>query len=240
MKKIICSNYIELSRTAADIIAEEMIKNPRAVLGLATGSTPIGTYEQLIAKHREDGLDFSGITTFNLDEYYGLDARHPQSYNYFMHEKFFRHININYENVHFPNGTPSNIEEECKRYDALLEACGGIDLQLLGIGMNGHIGFNEPGNTLQINTHLVNLTKGTIKANSRFFASEEEVPDRAITMGIGGILKAKRILLLVSGKGKAEIVSDMLDGRLNTHKPASVLQIHKDVTTIIDIGIVPA
>jgi len=237
MKKIICNNYIEMSRTAANIIAEEITKNPGAVLGLATGSTPVGTYEELIVKHKKEGLDFSNVITFNLDEYHGLDAKHPQSYNYFMYEKFFRHININYENVHFPNGTPSNIEEECRRYDALLEVHGGIDLQLLGIGMNGHIGFNEPGNTLQINTHLVNLTKETIKANSRFFASEAEVPNRAITMGIGGILKAKKILLLVSGKGKAEIVSDMLDGRLSTHKPASVLQIHKDVTIIIDIDI---
>lgn len=234
MNMIVAKDYEALSEQGASIIAQEIKTNPSAVLGLATGSTPLGIYRKLAQMHKEEGLDFSFITTFNLDEYYGLAPNHEQSYAYFMRKNLFEHVNIQLKNTHIPNGMAADILEECKKYDDLIEARGGIDLQLLGIGANGHIGFNEPSEELLIGTHLVNLTENTIKANSRFFDSIEAVPKQAITMGIGSIMKAKKILLLAYGKSKAEIISKIIDGKCSTKVPASILQVHPQVTIIID------
>lgn len=234
MKIIVAKDYKELSKKAAKIIADEVIANPNVILGLATGSTPIGTYKELVNMHNEEDLDFSKVVSFNLDEYYGLNSEHEQSYRYFMNENLFNHININNKNTYIPNGMVENIENECKRYDQLVEEKGGIDLQLLGIGGNGHIGFNEPDEELSINTHLVDLAEHTIKANSRFFNSLEEVPKKAITMGLGGIMKAKKVLVLVSGIDKAEIIGKIINGKCSTKVPASILQMHPQATLIID------
>lgn len=234
MKIIAAKNYEELSRISASIIANEIKANPNLVLGLATGSTPIGTYRELIRMHKEEKLDFSKITTFNLDEYYGLSAGHKQSYAYFMKHNLFDHININIQNTFIPSGTTKNIIEECKNYDELIVKKGGIDLQLLGIGLNGHIGFNEPSEELSIGTHLVDLDEKTIKSNSRFFNSLKEVPRQAITMGLGPIMKAKKILLLACGKEKAEIIGQIINGKCSTKVPASILQVHPYVTIVID------
>ena len=185
--------------------------------------------------NREENLDFSKVVTFNLDEYYGLTPDNPQSYNYFMFENLFNHVNIQKENVHIPDGRASDIENYCKEYDNQIEKYGGIDLQLLGIGVNGHIGFNEPAEELIVGTHLTDLTEDTIKANSRFFDSADQVPTKAITMGIGSIMKAKKIMLLASGKGKAEIMAKLLNNNLvTTTNPASLLMLHQDVTIIMD------
>ena len=234
MEIIAAKDYEELSKISANIISKEIIKKPDLVLGLATGSTPIGTYKELIKKHKEEGLDFSEVAVFNLDEYYGLPPDHEQSYAYFMRENFFKHININMKNVYIPNGMTDNIDEECHTYDALIEERGGIDLQLLGIGVNGHIGFNEPDDELAVGTHLVNLTHKTIQSNSRFFKRINEVPKQAITMGVGSIMKAKKILLLAHGENKAEIMAKTISGKLNTEIPASMLQTHPKATFIID------
>lgn len=234
MKIVVAENYQELSKLAARIIAEAVQSKPDGVLGLATGSTPLGTYQELIRIHHEEGLDFSRIVTFNLDEYYGLHSLHPQSYGYFMRENLFKHINIDLKNTHIPNGTPEDLEAECRAYDELLTAHGGIDLQLLGIGENGHVGFNEPSANLNVYTHLVQLKEETIRANSRFFSSLKEVPTQAITMGLGGILKAKKILLLAAGKAKAPVIAKLLEGKLSTQVPASILQVHPQVVVIVD------
>ncbi|MBS4538730.1 glucosamine-6-phosphate deaminase [Clostridium sp. D2Q-11] len=234
MKIIVAKDYEELSKKAADIIAQEIKTKSNPILGLATGSTPIGTYKELVNLHREEDLDFSKVETFNLDEYYGLDSTHEQSYSYFMKKNLFNNVNINMNNTHIPNGLTEDIEKECKDYDALIEKKGGIDLQLLGIGVNGHIGFNEPGEELSTGTHLVDLETNTIKANSRFFDSIEEVPKKAITMGLASIMKSKRILLLANGENKKEIISKIIDGKVSTNVPASILQVHSNVTIIID------
>ncbi len=234
MNIIVVNDYEELSEQGASIIAREIKTNPKAVLGLATGSTPIGTYMKLVRKHKEEGLDFSSVTTFNLDEYYGLAPNHEQSYAYFMRKNLFDHVNIQPQNNYIPNGIAADIIGECKKYDELIEAKGGIDLQLLGIGANGHIGFNEPSEELLIGTHLVDLAENTIKANSRFFHSVEEVPRQAITMGIGSIMKAKKILLLACGENKAKIISKIIDGKCSTKVPASILQVHPQVIIVID------
>jgi len=235
MKLLIAKNYDDLSKKASEIIADEIKKNPRAVLGLATGSTPVGTYKELVRLHKEQRLDFSKVVTFNLDEYYGLTPDNPQSYHYFMNDNLFNHINIDPKNIHIPDGTAIDIEFHCKLYDEEIEKYGGIDLQLLGIGPNGHIGFNEPDEKLVLNTHITDLSEETINANSRFFNSIDEVPKKAITMGIGSIMQAKRILLLANGKGKAEIIARLLNENVvSTKIPASLLMLHHDVTIIID------
>ncbi|HQA60242.1 MAG TPA: glucosamine-6-phosphate deaminase [Tepidanaerobacteraceae bacterium] len=235
MQIFIEKDYSAMSKKAAQIFANGIQQKPDLVLGLATGSTPIGTYQELIRMHKEEGLDFSKAVSFNLDEYYGLASDNPQSYNYFMFENLFNHVNIKKENVHIPNGLVSDVETYCKQYDEEIEKYGGIDLQLLGIGVNGHIGFNEPAEELVLGTHLTDLTEDTIKANSRFFDSPEEVPTKAITMGIGSIMKAKKILLLASGKNKAEIMAKLLNSDVVTTKvPASLLMLHPDVTIIMD------
>ena len=234
MKVIKVKDYNELSSKAAQLITKQIIKKKNSVLGLATGSTPIGVYQELIGKFQKGELDFSEVITFNLDEYYGLSPEHPQSYYFFMWDIFFKHINIKKENVHLLNGVTENVDKECKQYEDLIKKNGGIDLQILGIGDNGHIGFNEPDVSLNTKTHLVNLTAKTIKANSRFFNDVQEVPRQAITMGIGTIMRARKIILLASGKRKAKVIERTINGPINTKVPASVLQLHNDVTIVVD------
>jgi len=234
VKVIKVKDYNELSSKAAQLITEQIIKKKNSVLGLATGSTPIGVYQELIGKFQKGELDFSEVITFNLDEYYGLSPEHPQSYYFFMWDIFFKHINIKKENVHLLNGVTENVDKECKQYEDLIKKNGGIDLQILGIGDNGHIGFNEPDVSLNTKTHLVNLTAKTIKANSRFFNDVQEVPRQAITMGIGTIMRARKIILLASGKRKAKVIERTINGPINTKVPASVLQLHNDVTIVVD------
>ncbi|MCG8498908.1 MAG: glucosamine-6-phosphate deaminase [Firmicutes bacterium] len=234
MKKMICKNYDALSYLAANIIAEQIKNKPDTVLGLATGSTPMGTYKELVRRNKKGAVDFSGVTTFNLDEYYKISGDNPQSYHYFMYRNLFDHININRNNIHIPDGNTASVEQECERYDRLIRDAGGIDLQVLGIGSNGHIGFNEPASELITKTHLTALTENTIQDNARFFNHADEVPVHAITMGLGTILKAKRIILLISGKNKAEIFKKAFEGKITTNLPASLLQLHPDTTVIVD------
>ncbi|MDD4569134.1 MAG: glucosamine-6-phosphate deaminase [Tepidanaerobacteraceae bacterium] len=235
MQLFIEKDYSAMSKKAAQIFADEIRQKPNLVLGLATGGTPVGTYQELIRKHNEESLDFSKVVTFNLDEYYGLTPDNSQSYNYYMFENLFNHVNIQKENAHMPDGRASDIKTYCKKYDNQIEKSGGIDLQLLGIGVNGHIGFNEPAEELVVGTHITDLTQDTIKANSRFFDSADQVPTKAITMGIGSIMKAKKIMLLASGKGKAEIMAKLLNNNLVTTKtPASLLMLHQNVMIIMD------
>lgn len=235
MKIIIKRDYEELSKVAASIIGDEIKSNPCMVLGLATGSTPIGTYNELIRMHKEDGLDFSKIITFNLDEYLKIPYNNPNSYHYFMEDNLFNHINISTKNIHIPDGNAENMEKFCIEYDKKIEEAGGIDLQVLGIGQNGHIAFNEPAPTLPLRTHITGLAESTIKANSRFFDSIDEVPKKAITMGIGSIMKSKKILLLANGEKKAPIIAKILKQNLvTTEIPASLLLLHPDVTVIMD------
>ncbi|WP_029688345.1 glucosamine-6-phosphate deaminase [Thermoanaerobacter sp. A7A] len=234
MKVIITVNYDEMSKKAAEIVKKQIKEKPNTVLGLATGSTPLGMYKHLIEMYKRGEIDFSNVITFNLDEYIGLSPDHPQSYHYFMFHNFFNHINIKKENVHIPNGIAEDLEEECRKYEEEIEKAGGIDLQILGIGVNGHIGFNEPEESIETKTHVVTLTEDTINANKRFFKSAEEVPRKAITMGLGSIMKAKKIVLLASGKNKAEAIKETIKGQLTTKVPATVLALHPDVTIIID------
>jgi len=234
MKLIIVENYEEISKLAAINIKDVINKNPNAILGLATGGTPLGTYKELIKMNKENEIDFSKVTTVNLDEYIGLSERNTQSYRYFMNENLFNHINIKKENTFIPNGLAKDIQEEGKNYDKKIEELGGIDIQILGIGTNGHIAFNEPGDILTSGTHLTNLTESTINANSRFFNSIDEVPKTAITMGLGQIMKSKKILLLAHGENKAEVVKEVLSGKITSKNPATMLQMHKDVTIIVD------
>ncbi|GEQ20423.1 glucosamine-6-phosphate deaminase [Clostridium butyricum] len=234
MKIIVADNYNAMSRAAALTIKELINKKHDAVLGLATGSTPIGTYDELIKMNKNDEIDFSDIKTVNLDEYIGLNENNNQSYRYFMNEKLFNHININKKNTFVPNGTSDNIEEEAKNYDKMIDELGGIDLQILGIGNNGHVAFNEPDSSLSVGTHITNLTQNTIEANARFFESMDDVPKKAITMGLGQIMKAKKIILLANGVNKADAVKGLLSGKITTDNPATLLQLHRDVTLIID------
>ena len=227
-------SYNEMSRMAANIISAQVILKPTSVLGLATGGTPIGTYKQLIEWYDKGDIDFSEVTSINLDEYVGLSDTHEQSYHHFMHENFFDHININPNNIHLPDGTATDLEKACTDYDTLINNAGGIDLQLLGIGVDGHIGFNEPDSAFEPLTHVVSLTDSTIKANTRFFDKEEDVPKRAITVGIRTIMQAKKILLIVNGKNKAEVLKKALYGCITPSLPASILQLHPDFTVIGD------
>ena len=232
MKVIEAKNYADLSRKAANIISAQVILKPDAVLGLATGSTPVGTYKQLIEWYNKGDIDFSLTKTINLDEYVGLTPDNEQSYRYFMNHNLFDHINIDKKNTNVPNGTAPDMEAECLRYDALIKSLGGIDLQLLGIGHNGHIGFNEPGQAFEKTTHIVTLGESTIEANARFFGSKDEVPKQAITMGIKSIMQAKKLLLIANGKDKEDIVNKALYGAVTPAIPASILQIHPDLTVI--------
>ena len=234
MKVIVTKNYDELSKVAANEMAMVVKNNPKAILGLATGGSPIGMYKELIRMNKEGEIDFSKVTTVNLDEYVGLSGDHPQSYRYFMNENLFNHINIDKKNTYVPNGLAKNIEEECKNYDNKIENLGGTDVQLLGIGNNGHIAFNEPDEDLVSGTHLTNLTQDTIQANARFFDSIDEVPKTALTMGLGGIMKSKKIIVIASGESKAEAVKAMVNGKISTKMPASMLQMHRDVTVVVD------
>ena len=235
MKLIVEKDYNAMSKMAANIIKDNMQKKPNIILGLATGSTPEGMYRELIRLHKEEGLDFSKVTTFNLDEYVGIDEDHPNSYHYFMKDMLFNHINIDMKNTFVPDGKAKDPENYCKQYDKFIEEKGGIDLQILGIGENGHIAFNEPDDELNVGTSIVNLTQSTIEANSRFFDSIDEVPKTAITMGIGSIMKAKKIILLANGKKKAKVMKELLKAdKITTKLPASMLLLHHDVTIIVD------
>ena len=227
-------DYADMSRKAANIVSAQVIMKPNCVLGLATGSTPIGLYKQLVEWFKKGDLDFSEVMTVNLDEYKGLSRENDQSYYYFMHQNLFDHVNIPVENTHLPNGMEPDSQKECKRYTELIQSLGGVDLQLLGIGHNGHIGFNEPGESFDKQVHCVNLTESTIEANKRFFASADDVPKQAYTMGIKTIMQAKKILIVASGEDKAEIVHKAFFGPITPQVPASVLQLHNDVTLVAD------
>lgn len=227
-------DYEEMSRKAAGIVSAQIIMKPDCVLGLATGSTPVGLYKQLIEWYRNGDLDFSGVRTVNLDEYKGISRENDQSYYYFMHQNLFDHVNIPAGNTHLPDGMEPDSEKECRRYEKLIQSMGSVDLQLLGIGHNGHIGFNEPADAFDKLVHCVNLTQSTIEANKRFFASAEEVPRQAYTMGIQTIMCSKKILIIANGEGKADIVRDAFFGPITPMVPASVLQLHNDVTLVAD------
>lgn len=233
---VICkaTDYKELSRKAANIIAAQIIMKPNCVLGLATGSSPVGTYEELIERHKQGDLDFSTVTSVNLDEYKGLDPENDQSYRYFMNTNLFNHVNIDKAHTFVPNGLEPDSDKACKEYDAIVKSVGGIDLQLLGLGHNGHIGFNEPADTFTLGTNCVDLAPSTIDANKRFFESEADVPRQAYTMGIGTIMGAKKIVVVVSGADKAEILNKVVNGPITPQVPASILQLHPDVTIVCD------
>ncbi|RKJ40778.1 glucosamine-6-phosphate deaminase [Acutalibacter sp. 1XD8-33] len=232
MKMIQVESYEKLSRLAADIIGAQVLLKPSCVLGLATGSSPLGTYENLAARCREGLLDFSQVRTVNLDEYCGLTPDNPQSYRYFMDQNLFSKVNVDPANTHLPNGAAPDMEAECERYEALVEGLGWPDLQLLGIGHNGHIGFNEPAEDFPTRVHTVRLAESTIRANSRLFDRPEDVPTMAVTMGIGAIMKARRVLL-IAGADKAEIVEKAFHGPVTPQVPASILQLHRDATVIL-------
>lgn len=229
-----CADYSAMSRQAANIISAQVILEPQCVLGLATGSTPIGTYEQLVEWYKKGDLSFAGVRSVNLDEYRGLSAEHDQSYRYFMQTHLFDHVDIRRENTNVPNGMAEDPAAECARYDQIIRDLGGIDLQLLGMGHNGHIGFNEPTDYFPLGTHLVDLTQSTIEANKRFFASEADVPRQALTMGVGSIMSAKSVLVVVSGTDKAAIVRSAFRGPITPQVPASILQLHPHVTLVGD------
>jgi len=234
MEVIIKDTYEEMSIEAAKIIRDAVHLKPNLVLGLATGSTPIGTYRELIRMHKAGELDFSKVVTFNLDEYVGLPATHDQSYYYFMHENLFDHINISATNVHVPSGVVRDFGRYCQWYEEEIAKVGGIDLQVLGIGSDGHIGFNEPGSSLASRTRIVTLTEETIRDNSRFFERMEDVPRFAITMGVGTIMEAKHCLLLANGEKKAEPVEALVEGPITSQVTASALQMHPHATVIVD------
>jgi len=234
MEVIIQDSGDDVGRLAARIIARQLLKKPNSVLGLATGSTPIGTYRELVRLHSKEGLDFSQVTTFNLDEYLGLPPSHPQSYRHFMDEHLFSHINIPKGNIHVPYGHAEAIEQFCAWYEAEIVRCGGIDIQILGVGADGHIAFNEPGSSLGSRTRLKTLTEQTINDNARFFDSKDQVPRFAVTMGVGTILEAHRVLLLAIGGGKAEVVTKAIEGPITASVTASALQLHRDVVVIVD------
>lgn len=236
MKIIRTRDYQDMSRKSANIISAQVILKPDSVLGLATGSSPVGTYEKLVDWHNKGDIDFSCVRTVNLDEYTGLSKDNPCSYYYFMYENLFKHINIDLNNTHIPNGMEKDIEKECRKYDQTIASLGQIDLQLLGLGNNGHIGFNEPCDIYRKSTFCVELAQSTIDANARFFNSVDEIPRHAYTMGIGSIMSARKILLVVHGEGKADILREVIEGPITPLVPASVLQLHNDVTIVADEG----
>ena len=234
MRIVIKGKYEEVSKAAAASVADLIRSKPDIVLGLATGSTPLGLYKELIRLHREEGLDFSRVVTFNLDEYVGLTQDNPNSYCRFMYDNLFKHINIPDQNVHVPSGTTNNYEAYCEWYEKRIVEFGGIDLQVLGIGSDGHIGFNEPSSSLGSRTRIKTLARQTISDNARFFDDPSEVPVYAITMGVGTILEAKRIILLASGEAKAEAIAGAIEGPVTSMNTASALQLHRDVTYYLD------
>ncbi len=234
MRIVRAKDYNDMSRKAANILSAQVIMKPNCVLGLATGSTPIGTYAQLVEWYNKGDLDFSNVTTVNLDEYKGLNRENDQSYYYFMNEHLFSKVNVNHERTFLPDGTEKDSEKACADYNQIIEDVGGVDLQLLGLGHNGHIGFNEPGDVFKAKTHCVDLTETTIKANQRFFASIDDVPRQAYTMGIQTIMQARKILVVVSGEDKAGIVKEAFFGPITPKVQASVLQLHPDVTVVAD------
>ena len=234
MRIIRTKNYDEMSRKAAAIIAAQVIHKPDCVLGLATGGTPVGTYKNLVEWYKNGDLDFSEVSTVNLDEYRGLPREHRESYWSFMHRNLFDHVNIDPAKINLPDGTNMDAEAECARYDAVIKSLGGVDLQLLGIGHDGHIGFNEPSDAFDMGTHCVDLTEETIEANKRFFASRDEVPRQAYTMGTHTIMSARKVLMIVSGKDKAEIIKKAFFGPVTPHVPASILQMHPNFVLVAD------
>ncbi|MDO5411749.1 MAG: glucosamine-6-phosphate deaminase [Lachnospiraceae bacterium] len=234
MRIIRAKDYADMSRKAANIIRAQVTMKPDSVLGLATGGSPEGIYKELVAAYNNGDVDFSEITSINLDEYKGMPRENEQSYWYFMHDHFFNHVNVRPQKINVPDGTNLNSEEECARYDQLIEAKGGIDLQLLGIGFDGHIGFNEPADTFTLGTHCVDLEESTIEANKRYFEKKEDVPRQAYTMGIKAIMQAKKVVMVVSGSGKADIVRQAFFGPVTPQVPASILQMHPDFTLIGD------
>ncbi len=227
-------DYNDMSRKAANLISAQIIMKPNCVLGLATGSTPVGTYRQLVEWYEKGDLDFSEVMTVNLDEYKGLTRENPQSYYYFMNENLFGKVNINKTRTFLPDGTEPDSKTACENYNEILRAVGDVDLQLLGLGHNGHIGFNEPGESFSTETHCIDLSEQTIKANARFFETLEEVPRQAYTMGVKTIMSARRILIIVSGEDKAEIVKRAFFGPITPQVPASILQLHRNVTLVAD------
>ena len=234
MRHIVCKDYDEVSKKAAEVLLEVVKVKPDAVLGLATGSTPVGLYKELIEAYQNKEVDFGKVTTFNLDEYYGLPRENDQSYYYFMEENLFKNVNVADVNKNIPNGMAQDARVECKRYDDKIEALGGIDIQLLGVGGNGHIGFNEPAEALSGPTHMVTLTDDTIEANARFFASKADVPTKALTLGIKGIMTAKKVLVVACGKAKAQAVKELFSGRITTKCPVTLLNAHCDVVVVTD------
>ena len=234
MKVYVTEDYKTMSRKAANIVSAQVILKPNSVLGLATGSTPEGMYAQLVDWYRKGDLDFAAVKSVNLDEYVGLEPTHEQSYRYFMQHHLFDHVNINPANTNVPDGLASDPEAECRWYNQVIRNMGGIDLQVLGLGGNGHIGFNEPCDHFPVITHLVDLTPSTIEANSRFFASADDVPRQALSMGIGTIMRARKILVVVSGEDKADAVYQAVRGPVTPEVPASILQLHPDVTLVGD------
>ncbi len=234
MRIYAAKDYQAMSRRAADIIAAQVVMKPECVLGLATGSTPIGAYQELVARHKRGELSFGEVTTVNLDEYRGLAPTHDQSYRYFMQTNLFDHVDVRREYTFVPDGLAQDPQKECEAYDERVKALGYADLQLLGLGRNGHIGFNEPGDSFVVPTHVIDLTDSTIDANARFFASRDEVPRQALTMGIGVIMHARKILVVASGADKADAVLGMVKGPVTPQMPASILQLHPDVTLVAD------
>ena len=234
MNILIYDTQEQVNKVGATIIANIVLTKPDAILGLATGGTPVGIYKELVEKNKQGLVSFANVSSYNLDEYVGIDGEHDQSYRYFMNENLFNHIDINKANTHVPNGKAEDVEAECVRYDAEIEAAGQVDIQLLGLGHNGHIGFNEPDESQKAGTHVVELAQETRQANARYFASIDEVPTHAITMGVGTILKAKKVLLVVKGEDKADIVKQALQGPITTQCPASLLQLHPNLTVLLD------
>lgn len=234
MEVMIEPTYEQMSRAAAQEVVNVVNTKPNAVLGMATGSTPLGLYQELVRLHKEESLDFSQVTTFNLDEYVGLPVDHMQSYHFFMHENFFKHVNIPQQNIYIPSGTTSNYPAFCQWYEQRILDCGGIDLQILGIGSDGHIAFNEPTSSLNSRTRLKTLAKPTIDDNARFFDKREDVPVYAITMGVGTILEAKEIILLANGKNKADAIAEAIEGPVTSMVTASALQLHSSTKVYLD------
>lgn len=235
MKLIKAKDYQDMSRKAADFIIEKVRQNPSMTLGLATGGTPVGTYENLVKDHRDNHTSYQNISTFNLDEYIGLAGTNPNSYRHYMNEQLFNHIDVQQQKTHVPTGDAEDLKGECAQYERLIQEHGGIDLQLLGIGNNGHIGFNEPGTSFDSRTHIIDLKKSTVEANARYFDGNMDlVPKQAITMGIASIMESKEILLLVSGENKKEALNQLLNGEISENFPASVLKNHPYVTIIAD------
>ena len=234
MKILKFATYEEMSAAAADIIAKQISIKKDSVIGLATGSTPVGMYKKLAEMNQAGIIDFASVKTVNLDEYYPIDPENKQSYRYFMNDNLFDHINIDKANTYVPNGAAENADEACETYEKIIKSLGGIDIQVLGIGQNGHIGFNEPEENLSLYTHKTGLTENTIQANSRFFSEDEVMPNAALTMGMGTIFGAKKIIMLINGKNKKEAFEKLLNDKITTECPATLLKLHPNVTVLCD------